>query len=158
MPVELQAVPSVLDRIIADDDQAEPSTNVRLRKIIEAVVHDIQLLLNAPQWMRYKEWARDGENEGRGELQDSLAAYGLPDFSAYNRSAEARRQLRLAIEDVINRFEPRLEFVRVIEEGNNDFITRFRMEARLKVEGEDQFVPFESELQLEHGNISIQSK
>jgi type VI secretion system protein ImpF len=85
------------------------------------------------------------------ELKDSLVEYGIPDFTGLNMSVPAERErVRLEIERVIRRYEPRLKSVAVTVQPNvNKFdrTLRLRITGVLRTEPVPERVVFDSELE-----------
>jgi type VI secretion system protein ImpF len=63
--------------------------------------------------------------------QESLAAYGVQDFTVAPMDREA---IRRAVERAVRRFEPRLNRVQVTEVEGGDFTFAFRITGMLRVE------------------------
>jgi type VI secretion system protein ImpF len=104
-------LPSVLDRLIDEDpDAVQESARpvaVLLQDIKANIRRDLEWLLNTRLYLQQR-------IDLYPELKTSLVAYGLPDFSTVLLgSAEHRERFRLAIQDTIERFEPRLRRVQV---------------------------------------------
>jgi len=111
-------VPSLLDRLIDDDpaqtsEAAQPAA-VLLHELKAGVRRDLENLLNTRLY-------RQDAVAPYPELQTSVANYGLPDFSTVLLgSAEHREHFRRTIETTIERFETRLQRVRVSLAPPND--------------------------------------
>ena len=126
---------SVLDRLLDDepDNRREQpkSTGQSLRDLKLSVRRDLENLLNTRR--RSVGWPSELE-----ELEVSLADYGIPDFTGVNMGARSERErMRLEIERVIRRFEPRLKNVIVSLQDNPDDIERtlrFRIAGVLRTE------------------------
>src|SRR5215207_8868264 len=108
---EIRITPSVLDRLIDYEPEItrEPlaSRAKSLRQLKETVKRDLEQLLNTRQ-------SGDWLPEDLKELNSSLAAYGLPDFSSVSiKSPAEQARLRRALEAAIATFEPRLEDINV---------------------------------------------
>ncbi len=153
---EVRITPSVLDRLLDDRPEqkleAPASRQTSLRILKQAVKRDLEWLLNTR--------ANATEiPEGLPEVSRSLATFGLPDFSSWNvRGGRDQEDLRRTIEDVVARFEPRLEGVQVTLETMSevDRTVRFRIEARLRVEPAPEPVTFDSVLQLGNREFVLQ--
>jgi type VI secretion system protein ImpF len=80
-----------------------------------------------------------------------LVEYGIPDFTGLNMSVPAERErVRLEIERVIRRYEPRLKSVAVTVQPNvNKFdrTLRLRITGVLRTEPVPERVVFDSELE-----------
>ena len=109
---------SLLDRLIDEDPgNTRESVQYRLldvRQIKAFVVRDLESLLNC----RRNITALPAEFR---ELHNSVATYGLKDFTAQNTDSRKMRQsVRKDVESAIARFEPRLKNVKVdLETGSN---------------------------------------
>ena len=120
------------------DERANP-----LEQLKQAVSRDLGWLLNT----RQTPGASSPEFE---HLPQSLAAYGLPDFSSKTlKSEEDRRQVQRDLETAISVFEPRLEDVTVtlLDAGSFEQKLRFRIDARLRVNASREPVSFDTVLQ-----------
>src|SRR5205085_12148684 len=74
-----------------------------LRQLKQSVRRDLEWLLNTRQTV-------GGAPPDLKELSNSLAAYGLPDFSNLStESADDQKRMQREIEDAVRIFEPRLE-------------------------------------------------
>lgn len=102
---------SLLDRLI-DDDPGNTGESVQYRRLdvrqVKAfVIRDLENLLNSRRNITQL------PAEFR-ELENSVATYGLRDFTAENTdSQKVRRAIRKDVERTIARFEPRLKNVKV---------------------------------------------
>jgi type VI secretion system protein ImpF len=149
-------VSSVLDRLLDDDPTVsrEPpkSRHQVLRELKLAVRRDLESLLNTRRRCR-------GWPAGLGELDRSLAAYGLPDFTgATMASPEARDQFRRTLENVIRTHEPRFKRVAVQMLGNIeplDRTLRFRIDALLHADPAPEPVIFDSALEPTTGTFQV---
>jgi type VI secretion system protein ImpF len=136
---------SVLDRLLEDDlGSTSPVTRGRAQQLVElrrAVQRDLEALLNTHRCCRSPPTAMT-------ELERSLVEYGVPDFlTANGSSSAAREQYRRSVEDVIRRFEPRFQVVKVSlldDTFRADRTLRFRIEALMYVEPAAERVSFES--------------
>jgi type VI secretion system protein ImpF len=101
----------LLDRLI-DVDPANSGESVQqrlmnARQIKALVVRDLENLLNSRRVIT-------SLPESFRELQHSVVTYGLKDFTALNtESGKVRLTIQKDVEAAINRFEPRLQQVRV---------------------------------------------
>ena len=139
---------SVLDRLL-DDEPGESSErqldwHEQVRALKAAVGRDLEALLNTRQ-------ERSGDPPaGCEESEHTIITYGLPDFSSLDLSSPADcARVRRAIEIALERFEPRLENVRVImdDRKNVDRGLHFRIEAMLRLEPTPEPVTFDAVLQ-----------
>jgi type VI secretion system protein ImpF len=121
---------SVLDRLT---DESKTPSGLRVEgqsereAHIASVARDLEWLLNTLRtpgidWESYE------------ELPRSTYGYGLPDLTSVSRdSSNAKNQLLRNVEDVIERFEPRLRDVHVeMQESEGE---QFRRELRFVVKG-----------------------
>jgi type VI secretion system protein ImpF len=150
--------PSVLDRLI-DYEPEKSHENLALRaaslsQLKQSVKRDLEWLLNT----RYVE---DEVSPSLKEVNNSLAIYGLPDFShlSFKNSANLLR-LRNVVKNAITIFEPRLEDVEVTIESMRDGErqVRFRVDARLRVEPKPEPITFDTMLQLGNGQYIVQGE
>jgi type VI secretion system protein ImpF len=155
---EIRITPSVLDRLIDYEPELshEPAASraKSLRQLKQAVRRDLEFLLNTRQ-------VAGGVPSGLKELNRSLAAYGLPDFSAANVSnPEDQMRMQRALEETIEIFEPRLRAVKVTLEQprHAERTLRFRVDARLQVEPTPEPVTFDTVLQLHSGEYKVKGE
>jgi type VI secretion system protein ImpF len=95
------------------------------------------------------------------ETNSSIAGYGLPDFSSTSvRNPAELTLVRQAIETAVDRFEPRLQDVRItidpIAEGER--VIHFRIDARLRVEPSPEPVVFDSVMRLGSGQCVVKEE
>ena len=155
---EVRIVPSVLDRLIDYEPELsrEPpaSRSKSLRLLKQSVKRDLECMLNTRQSIVYVE-------PEMKELTNSLACYGLPDFSnASVKSKSDQNRLRRALEAAIATFEPRLEDVKVSLEatGGVERILHFRIDARLRVDPAPEPVTFDTRLHVTSGEYTVQEE
>lgn len=155
---EIRITPSVLDRLIDYEPELarEPlaSRSKSLRQLKESVKRDLEQLLNTRQ-------SGDWLPPDLKELNSSLAAYGLPDFSSVSiKSPSEQGRLRRALEAAISTFEPRLEDVAItlLPLGELRRSLHFRIDARLKVEPAPEPVTFDAMLQLASGQYLVREE
>ena len=156
---DVRTTPSVLDRLLDDspgESQERPlDWHEQIRALKDSVGRDLEALLNTRQ-------ERIGElPEGCAELEDSIATYGLPDFSSLDLSSAAdSSRVRRAIEKAIERFEPRLEKVTVVMDDpkNVDPGLHFRIQAALRVEPTPEPVTFDAILQPATQEYDVQGQ
>src|SRR5215510_13261049 len=103
---EIRITPSVLDRLIDHEPQssreAPASRSQSLNDLKDAVKRDLEWLLNARQIV-------GGLPPELKELNRSLAAYGLPDFTSISiKSPSDQKRMQRVLEWTISAFEPRL--------------------------------------------------
>ena len=141
-------VSSVLDRLIDDDPDVSTETPKSrshvLRELRLSVQRDLENLLNT-------RWRSDGWPEELKELDQSLTAYGIPDFTgAAMSSFDDRQRLKGLIEQAIKKFEPRFKEFRVEMIKNSDAsdrTIRFRIDALLYAHPSPEPVVFDSWLE-----------
>jgi len=139
-----RVLPSVLDRLLGGSGgDSSQSRGQQLTELRDAVRRDLEALLNAHRYAR-------SLAPGMPELERSLLQYGVPDFLTINAGApEVREEFRRAVEECIQRFEPRFKSVSVtlISAGDADDRTlRFRVEALMYAEPAPEVVSFDSRL------------
>jgi type VI secretion system protein ImpF len=125
---------SLLDRLI-DEDPANSRESVQyrllnVRQIKASVVRDLENLLNSRRNIT-------ALPDGLSQLVDSVATYGLKDFTGENTSSQDVKQaIRKDVERAIARFEPRLKNVKVaVETGSKkERNLSFRISAMLVVD------------------------
>lgn len=152
---EMRVTLSVLDRLLDYEPELsrEPpsSRGKSLGEMKQAVRRDLEMLLNT---------RRSGDlPEGLKELETSVIAYGLPDYSSVNvKSSSEQNALRRALENTIRTFEPRLGDVSVTLEParEHERALRFRIDAHLLVDPAPEPVVFDTTLQLTTGEYKIQ--
>ncbi|MFO7713046.1 type VI secretion system baseplate subunit TssE [Desulfosarcina sp.] len=139
-----KAQASLLDRLIdADPANSRESVQYRLQSLSQvkvSLVRDIENLLNCRRSI-------SPLPSGMHHLADSVAAYGLKDFTAENTSSQdVRRTIRKDVAHTITRFEPRLKNVKVaIETGSQkERNLRFRISAMLVVDPIREPVTFDT--------------
>ncbi|MGA9994013.1 MAG: type VI secretion system baseplate subunit TssE [Pyrinomonadaceae bacterium] len=155
---EVRITLSVLDRLVDYEpgitrEAAATRTNT-LRQLKQAIKRDLEWLLNTRQT------AEDLPPDMK-EINHSLAAYGLPDFSnASVKSPADRTRICRALENVISIFEPRLtEVVVVLEaEGEHQRDLHFRIDAQLDIEPAPEPVTFDTVLQLSSGQYAVEGE
>jgi type VI secretion system protein ImpF len=149
---------SVLDRLIdyepAASRESAASRSKNLRQLKEAVRRDLEWLLNTRR-------EAGGPSVDSKELKNSLAVYGLPDFSnmAVNQVGD-QKKMRAAIHEAIRVFEPRLQDVNVTLQASDssDRLMHFRINARLKMEPAPEPIAFDTVLQLISGQYRIKEE
>jgi type VI secretion system protein ImpF len=151
-------IPSVLDRLrtVRRDGTAVPQgrRGSRLDDLKAAVRNDLADLLNTKR-------PPVAIGEGLRHLPNSLLAFGLPDLTdKCLTSADDRASLKLAVEDAIRRFEPRLTrvVVTLIEGREFDRGLRFRIDGALVVEPTPEPVTFGSVLDLSTKTFEISAE
>jgi type VI secretion system protein ImpF len=152
---EVRVVLSVLDRLLDYEPEItrEPisSRSKSLRQLKQAVRRDLEWLLNTRQ-------VPDGIPPELKETSNSVAAYGLPDFTHMSmESGDDQKFVKREIEELVRRFEPRLEGVVVSVEAvrSSERLLRFRIDARLKVDPAPEPITFDTVLQLGSGQYTV---
>ncbi len=155
---EFRVTLSVLDRLIDYEPEvtreAPASRGKSLRQLKQSVRRDLELLLNTRQVV-------GGIPPDLKELSNSLAAYGLPDYSSASvRSASDQHRMRRSLVSLINIFEPRLRDVTVTLEParETERALRFRIDANLLVDPAPEPVVFDTVLQLVNGQYKVQGE
>ena len=155
---EVRVTPSVLDRLLDYEPELsrEPlATRAKsLRQFKQAVRRDLEWLLNTRQ-------IAEGLSPDLKETNDSLAAYGLPDFTTLSIESDADlKQIKREVEETIRRFEQRLENVVVSFEAGRpaERGLRFRIDARLKVDPAPEPITFDTVLQLGSGQYLVRGE
>ena len=143
---EIRITPSVLDRLIDDEPEVtrEPpiSRMKSLRQLKQSVKRDLEWLLNTRR-------LADEIPEHLKEVQHSVAAFGLPDFTSANVASLAdQNRVRRMVQAAIEAFEPLLRDVTVTVEPGREFerSLHFRIEANLQVEPDPEPVTFDTTL------------
>jgi type VI secretion system protein ImpF len=155
---EVRVTPSVLDRLldyeVGKSRESAGSRSRNLRELKECVRRDIEWLLNTRQSNIFLP-------ADLKETNSSIAGYGLPDFSSTSiRNPAELIRVRQAIETAVDRFEPRLQDVRItidaIPEGER--VIHFRIDARLRVEPSPEPVVFDSVMRLGSGECVVKEE
>jgi type VI secretion system protein ImpF len=146
--------PSLLDRLI-DEDPASSKEPVQYRalsyeQLKRTVARDLENLLNTKTFL-------SGLPGQFRELQNSLYVYGIPDFTSKNPASPAvRHELRQEIEKAVRLFEPRLQNVTVrIEEGANRRELRFKINALLVMDRDQEQVSFDTLFDVNRGEYVV---
>jgi type VI secretion system protein ImpF len=155
---EIRIIPSVLDRLIDEAPdrvlEAPPSRSKCIEELKQSVKRDLEWLLNTRQ-------NAAGVPSSLKELTHSLAAYGLPDFSAFSvKSPSDHMRMQRILERAISSFEPRLESVTVtlIPVRDIEQKLRFRIDARLRVEPAPEPVTFDTVLQAVSNQYTVRAE
>jgi type VI secretion system protein ImpF len=151
-----QYIPTIIDRLIDDNpEQSMEPVQSRLEDFTElrqALLRDLDSLLNTRQpaiSTKYK------------LAVDSVIAYGLPDFTHLSvKSPQDQALIRLATQNVITKFEPRLTQVQVSLETDeiNERAIRLRVTAQLLVEPVPLPVTFDALLEPLTGHYTLSAK
>ena len=152
---EIRVTPSVLDRLLdfepRSKNEAPISASRSVAELKQAVRRDLEWLLNSRTYI-------SAPDEKSGEIRKSVVAYGIPDFTGVNvRNKNDMKDLRIAVEKAIKRFEPRFLDVKLVVDDleNNDRMIRFRIEAFLNMEPAPEPVTFDTVLELGSGDFVV---
>lgn len=155
---EVRITLSVLDRLLDYEPEvsreAIASRTKNLRQLKQSVKRDLEWLLNTRQ-------VAEKLPPDLKEVNNSLAAYGLPDFSnASVENSKDRGRMCRALETVINLFEPRLKHVTVLLEpgSGKERVLHFRIDAHLDVDPAPEPVTFDTVLQLHSGQYNVKEE
>jgi type VI secretion system protein ImpF len=155
---EIRIAPSILDQLIDEDPKVSreppPAQIKSLESLKQSVRRDLEWLLNTRQSIH--RIPEDFE-----EVSRSIAAYGLPDFTAVSvKSAAEQDRIRRALLSAIRLFEPRLEDVTISLDltQERNCMLRFRIAAVLHVEPVSEPVTFDTLLDLQTGQYDIQGQ
>jgi len=148
----------LLDEIFTNElhKMRKPTPSVaNIRELKQSVSRDIESLLNT---------RRELLDELRPEYKEvnrSLLMFGLPDFTSYSlMNAGHRKLVRQAVEEALNKFEPRLKSVRVtlVPAEQFDAALHFRIDALLRVDPAPQPVTFDASLQLSTSSYRVRGE
>ena len=152
VPQSQLLLPSLLDRLVAEETSSPTSKGQYLRELKESVRRDLQNLLNT-RW-HCTSWPPD-----LTELEVSLLSYGLPDLTSLQfGSPESQEEFRRLVERTIRNFEPRLRKVSVEiikEQGTPERTLRLRIDGLLHVEPTPEPVVYDSVLEPMSGNVEV---
>lgn len=148
---------SVLDRLIDEDPRtsSEPqlSRSQSVQQLKDAVRRDLEWLLNTRR-------VAEPPDEALREVNHSVYAFGLPDFTAFSfASAKEQAKLLRCIQTAIKKYEPRLTNLRIIELGASDPKTRtlhIRVEGLLAMDPAPEHVSFDTVLELASGQYEVE--
>lgn len=142
-------IPSLFDRLTDLDPrnsrEVPPPEWEQLQQFKDSVARDLTNLLNT----------RRSESEIPEEFEltrQSLAAYGLQDFTATPMDRDA---IRRTIESTIRLFEPRLIRVHVSFLESGDFKYSFRISGTLRVDVSLEPVVYDAELPKESRRFQV---
>jgi type VI secretion system protein ImpF len=150
MKVERVIRRSVFDRLLQTGESEPHTESQAARAMRESVLRDIEWLLNTRRIMLKAP-------EHLTELQESVYHYGLPDISSKNAdSLTDRRYVLRNVAECIERFEPRLMSVRVVEQSTeeNSRQIRFQVEALLRLPTPEPFL-FDTVVDLSTGSFKV---
>ncbi len=154
-PSPQSLMPSLLDRLIDPDSGGTAwRQGYGLQQMIDAVRSDLEDLLNTRQSFG------DVPDQYRETIR-SVLTYGLPDPSGLRASTSGdRARIGALLEELVQRFEPRLRSVRVTLVQGDDEVdrrVRFHIDARLAVEPAPE-VGFVTVLELQTGQASVKAR
>jgi type VI secretion system protein ImpF len=150
---EKGVTPSMLDRLIdPDSGGTQTRRGYGIEQMVSVVGRDLEELLNTRLGVIHLP-------EEYPALQQSPLAFGLPDFgSVKTASAQSRQAIGRSIEEIVERFEPRLVDVRVHlvsdPRAKDSLAVRFQIEAKMRVAPFPD-VSFETVLELTTGSASV---
>jgi len=140
----LPLIPMLFDNDPSSKTEVRPNAKTQLKRIKDAVRHDLEELLNTRQ--RALELPRELRELGR-----SVFDYGVPDVTGADLASPQKREAFLAgLATVISRHDPRLQNVRVHSLENADQLDRtlrFRIEATLQIEADREAAVFDFQLE-----------
>lgn len=155
---EIKITPSVLDRLLdyEPDQSADPpkSRTRSLNELKQSVRRDLERLLNS-------KFIRDEIPENLEEVNQSMAIYGLPDFSTLSSKNNTDKAVIINnVSKALKLFEPRFVNLKVTIEEADKYSQglRFRIQASLKVEPTPEPVVFDTVLQVGSGMFSVTEK
>jgi type VI secretion system protein ImpF len=142
-------VGSLFDRLTDFDPrnsrEVSPPLSDQLRLLKASVARDLTDLLNT----RRSEADIPEEFE---QTRDSVAAYGVQDFTTAPLDREA---IRRAIEGSVRIFEPRLTRVQVRLAESSEFVFAFRISGALRVDLGLEPVVYDAELPVESRRFKV---
>jgi type VI secretion system protein ImpF len=150
---EQGVTPSMLDRLIDPDSAGtQARRGYGIEQMVAVVGRDLEELLNTRLGVIRLP-------EEYVELQTSPLAFGLPDFGSVKTSSpQSRQAIGHSIEQIIERFEPRLFDVRVHlvndPSKSDQLAVRFQIEAKMRVAPFPD-VSFETVMELTTGSASV---
>jgi type VI secretion system protein ImpF len=154
---EVRITNSLLDRLLDYEPEmsreAVASRSKSLRELKQSVRRDLEWLLNTRQ-------IAGGLPSDLKETNNSVAAYGLPDFTHLSiDSGGDQKFIKREVEEAVRRFEPRLENVLVsIESGSSpERVLRFRIDAHLRIDPAPEPITFDTLLQLGNGEYTVKA-
>ena len=155
---EIRITPSILDRLL----DFEPDVSREAPKSRAKSLNDLKISVRRDlEWLLNTRCILEDIPERLKEVNNSLAIYGLPDFTGISiKGMSEQNRLISMIETAIRVFEPRLLDVIVTLEPISDIerILRFRIDARLKVEPIPEPITFDTILQMGSGEFEIKEK
>ncbi len=153
--VQLSILERLVDREPEKRQEAPLARSESLRLLRGAVRRDIEWLLNTVR-------PPDVVPPGLAELNKSMLAFGLPDFTTTTlNSAHDEQRLLRSIESSIRLFEPRLSRVRVTARGKLNKqkpALHFQIEALLMVDPAPEIILFDTVLEVARGSYQVKSE
>ncbi len=152
---DIKITPSIVDRLI--DYDPEYSTEVSksgsqsLKELKQAVRRDVEWLLNSRHSFA-------DIPEGLEEVRNSLAVYGIPDFTGLSsKDSNDQAELLRNMEDTLRVFEPRLANLQITIDST-DIVRRgviFKIQGFLKVEPTPEPIVFDTVLTVGNGEFEV---
>jgi len=155
---EIGVTTSVLDRLVDYEPDVSregiASRSKNLRQLKEALRRDLEWLLNTRQ-------VAGGLPPDLEEVNRSLFAYGIPDFTNLNvANTDDQKRITQDIEEALRIFEPRLESVNVSFQpsASGDGKIHFRIDANLKIEPAPEPITFDTTVQIGSGQYLVKEE
>jgi len=153
---DTRLLPSLLDRLTAPSDavsSSDPDSDRprQINQLRNQVMRDLEYLFNSRRALADFPAERD-------HLNRSLLTFGLPDFSDKGLVELLSDDLKHAVAQAIQRFEPRLSEVRIEldDEWQSSHVLRFHISALLNVEPEREPVTFDTLMALDTRKFEVQ--
>lgn len=141
---------SVLDRLVTVEEW--PTTRAQsVRFFKDALRRDLEWLLNTRQ-------PPMPQINGYPAAKASVINFGLPDITSLGlMSASDHRSLRLAVEQCLRNFEPRLTDVHITlqETETGDRRLRFHIEGNMVLDPSPEEISFDTVLELSSGEYKV---
>ena len=152
---DVKITPSIIDRLIDYEPSYSSDTaksgSQSLKELKLAVRRDIEWLLNSRHSLK-------DLPDGLKEVKNSLAVYGIPDFTGMSsKDSDQQAELLGNIEAALRVFEPRLANLK-ISVDRTDIIRRgviFRIEGILKVDPTPEPIVFDTVLTVGNGEFEV---
>jgi len=148
-------LPSLLDRLTAPSGEGlsidpESDRPRQIDQLRNQIMRDLEYLLNSRR-------ALPDFPPDRDHLNRSLLTFGLPDFSDKGLVALLSDDLKHAVAQAIDRFEPRLSEVKIEidDEWQGSHVLRFHISALLNVEPEREPVTFDTLMALDTRKFEV---
>lgn len=155
---EIRITPSIFDRLL----DYEPDVSREAPKSRTKSLHDLKASVRRDlEWLLNTRCIIDHIPERLEEVNNSLAIYGLPDFTGVGiKGASEQKRLLTMLETAIRVFEPRLIDVEITLEPISDLerVLRFRIDAQLKIDPIPEPITFDTVLQMGSGEFEIKEK